>query len=491
LTPIFHLQNLPPPEESDGVPIDNPIWSPSKELDPGSWYDPHTPLYSSFTNFTFDAFKALFVHEFSNDAINSGQCNIVNADAMPEDEWRRWNRGVFHDRIHVQIEARYTNTALRDAIRVSKMQMNADKEGVGIYGGKPEHYAPHSYISFHIFVYLPSERQRTPAGIDKDGSSYISQLEVNVDNMRIGIEGMQDPDMQGTGHITFGTLKTVQSNGGITIVHGIRANNTIDFHLQNGPVVDLRGGDDLYSLLSPRINIVVINGPIWLHRIIARDDVSLKTSNGGINITGIAIAKAIKIHHSTGFSGGVYRAQEFDVTTANSDTILTVDLTRDLYRGFPGWEDEEEESNRLSCQQRSVRVEVDTGDALIDYINHDPLVQLHSLVSVKTGAIRIKHDRAYEGSFEASNTLGSIEVKDVHSQATEDHSLYSWEDNTADTVQNAAGKVLIITKAKQSPAGKLIEGRTWYPDHSWNDRSKFCPSYSHASTKTGRLGMYF
>lgn len=421
---------------------------------------------------------------------------MVNADSFPDEEWKTWNRGVFHDRIHVQVEARYTSVALRDAIRLNKMQMSPGKEGVGIYGAKPEHTSPHSYISYHIFVNLPSERQRTLAGLDKDGSSYISELEVNVDNMRIGIEGMQNPDRQGTGFITFGTLKTVQSNGGMTIVHGLRANDTIDFHLQNGPVVDLRGWSDGFTLLSPRVSINVVNGPIWLSRIIAKDDLVLKTINGGINITGIAIAKTIKVHHSTGSSGGFYRAEKLDLTTVASDTAITVDLTRDLYSGMPGWDEEEGAAgSRLSCQQRSVNIEADTGDAVITYTNHDPLVQLHSLISVKTGSIQVHHDRSYEGSFDASTTLGTIEVNDAHSQAKYDGSpLYSWDGSSPPhhtDLAHYAGKLLIITKAKQSPAGKVIEGRTWYPDHSWNDKSKFCPSISHASTKTGRLGMYF
>jgi hypothetical protein len=475
---------LPSPVDSDGEPIESPNWSSPIKTDPDFWPDPHTPLYTSMSYFSFDAFKSHFIHEYSQGIINSGQVNIANADPVPDEDWKKYNEGVFHDRIFVRIEARYTEVALRDSIRVNKMRMNQDKEGLGIYGGKPRNSSIRPYVSFHVFVYLPSERQRTENGLATDGSSYISELDLDLDNFRIGIEGMQNGSPRGTGYITFGDVKTRQANGPLTLVQGLRANKSIDIHLQNGPIIDLKGIPQKFSMLARQISINVVNGPIWLAKVIARDEISLKTTNGGINITDIAVAKSIKVKHATGVTEGLFRANKLDVSTTASDADVRIDLTGNLFSGIPELEDEH--NRGLVCQQREVNVEIQSGDVIVSYQNQDPLVQLQSTITVKSGTIEVNHDRSFEGTFTASNKVGTVEISDPSSVLRD-----GLRPDIAPVTQKPGDKILSIVKTRTGITGKSFEGRTWWPIHSWYDKSKYCRSSSVAGTGVGRLAMHF
>lgn len=371
---LLHLKSWPDPPESDGVPIEDPKWSPGVRTDADLWPNKDTPLYSSTTSFSFDAFKALYLRERNNGGIRSGQVIVGSAGEESDQDWKEMNGGIFFDRVYVEVEARYSEVALLKGTRVNKMQMGHDKEGVGIYGSPPTHSSKNWYISFHVVIALPTQRQRTKPGIFKDGSSFVSELDTDVDTLRLSFEALQGyPNPKD--EITFGKLNTSQMNSGLDIVYGMKAIHGVDFRLQNGQVRDIASPTNTFTIISPYIHVEVVNGHIWLNKLIAKDDIILKTTSGGINITEIAIAENIRVKHSSGITGGRYRAKNVEIISRQGGTNIDIDLGPNLYE--PGIEWNLEPGSQLGngvealerCQRRNVQVFTDIGEIVVHYKN--------------------------------------------------------------------------------------------------------------------------
>lgn len=475
-------------------------------MDPDLWPSRDTPLYSSKTNFSFDAFNSLFLRERDNGGIKSGLVVVASAGDVNDEDWKRMNRGTFFDQIYVEVEARYSEVALLKGTRVSKMRMDKDKEGVGIYGSTPTHSSNNWFLFFHVIIFLPMQRQRTEQGMLGDGTSFISDLDIDVDNMRLTFEALQGyPNTQDK--IAFGNLKTSQMNSVLDIVYGLKATGTVAIHLQNGSVRDIASPLNTFTIVSPHIHIEVINGHIWLNKLIAKKDMTLKTTNGGINITGIAISERIQVKHSSGLTGGTYRAGDVEIISRQGGAHVDIDLGPNVIDGEVDWylESDSQPTTNVHalarCQRRNVQVFSDIGEVNVHYRNHNLQTRLNSRLESGTGSVIVHHNHDYEGTLRASTKLGSIEIHGPHGEIIgtgfvdneERKDFDAKKQMEADTTNAGhAAKYFVLTTDKRGPlAAKLVEGRTWFSDHRWENQEEFCVSKSIAAAALGRVEMYF
>lgn len=466
------IKDVPNPPNGDGKPVSDPIWSTPVATKPDLWPNPYVPLFSSQTNFTFSAFNEFYLRARGSGSSYSGQVTVDSSTEFKDEEWERIHDGAPLDRVFVQVEARFTEVALRDSILVKKMKMSKTREGVGIYGAPNRHGSPKtSFISFHVRVFLPIGRWRSHAGQAEDKSSFIPELDVSLDNMRISLEQMQDVST-GTTQVTLGRLHTSQLNGGFIVVSGFKANESVSISLQNGQISDILQST-IYSIMAPKIGINVVNGPIWISKLIARDEIVLKSATGGINVTDIAIAKSIKLKHDFGVTGGRYRTENLQVSSASGNIYIAVDLSRDIFNGEAPWSDE---YTNGACRKRNVTIRSSIGEISVRLEKQDPAVVLSSSITSSMGTVEVLHDDGFEGTFDSRNQLGTIELHEPKQR----------------TLPGGRMKHFVFATNDGGPMGiKRANGRTWWSDHEWEEKGAFCKSHTFARSDAGQVSMYF
>lgn len=482
--PSFFSQKTLEPPEADGTPIEDPVWSTPVKTKPELWPSPYTPLLSSHTNFSFSAFNSFFVRARGSGSSYSGQVTIGSAIDFQDDEWRKRNGGVFLDRVFVTVEARFTEIALREGIMVAKMGMNKRKQGLGIYGSTKYQGTRETFISYHVEIYLPAGRHRSVDGLAQDNSSFISELDISLDNMRLSLEEPTDGGNQLT---TIGRLETFQLNGGMDIVNGWRANESVSLALQNGHVRDILFSS-VPSLMAPKISISVVNGPIWLSKIMAKEEIILKTINGGINVTDVAMARSIKVKHDNGITGGNYRAEELEVSSKAGNIYISVDLSKVIFKGDSPWGDLRNATGD-ACRKRIVSVHNDAGEIKVYFTNQDEAVLLNSSIVSTTSAVVVNHNTWFEGGFEAENKLGLIELHKPRDLAqSTDMSLY---EQSIEAMERRRKAFVVTTKDRGPLGNERIVGKTWWSDHDWEDSSTFCRSQSYVRSDVGSVYLDF
>ncbi|UZJ57301.1 hypothetical protein CBS101457_006621 [Exobasidium rhododendri] len=502
---------MPETPRSDGSVIGSPDWSTPTLRKPDLWPKPYVPLYSSEASFTFSAFDEFFLHATGGDSRYSGRVAIVNIAALTEEELIKRAGGDMIDEVFVKIEAQFTEISLRDSLRINKMQMNAHKKGVGIYGSSARHLPKDdSFMAINVEILVPHGRKRSSAGLAKDNSSFLPELGFILDNMRLSVEGMHNPAFSKDqfDHVTVGRMKSVQLNGGADFVSGFVANESFSISTQNGQVRDILR-TPVATIISPSIAISIVNGPIWLNKLIARDSISLKTINGGINITDVAIAKSIKVKHDDGILGGTYRTKDLELSSERGGIVVDVDLRSDLFEGEDIFLLQQEELPRSAGRDNGVRcrdvravIRNEVGEIFVNYRNQEKGVKLNSSIITTLGSIVIKHDSGFEGTFDARSDLGLINIQKprltfptrpmgLHSFVSSQEDGITPSQITARERKQKVKQFVVQTKDRGPYGNKETVGRTWWSDHAWEDRTNFCKSTSSIKSGLGSLFLEF
>jgi hypothetical protein len=450
----------PDPDHQDGDVIQDPDWSPPVKAPGETWPSPNTPILQSSTWFSFSTEHA--VHFFhAKGSSYSGIVRYAIADEVEEEDWKQLHNGHLKDRIAVHVVAQFTHVELRDSVRVNKMRIEEiDAEGVGIYGGQLPN-TDYSFVRFRVTVYLPAANRRSATGLGYDKTSWIPQLEAVTDNIRIAYETTLDLSEPDDYHgVSFGHVRFLNSNGGISLASTVMANHSISMKVINGYLRDIMFRRPRpFTVVAPAVNLAVINGPLMVSGVVGIDDVNLRTGSGGLNISTIATAKRVSASTVEGLLGGYYAGQDsVQIHAKSSDILVDVNVAKDIHETMVAKSGllklmgpEAPRLGRLANRWHHKHVDVhnDVGPIFVRYIDQSSDTKLNSTVKSATGSIDVVHSPNFQGDFEIRTTVGTISIP---------------QPNDSDYLR----RVFAVDRDERWRLGeKLVRGRTWSSRYDW------------------------
>lgn len=484
-------KNMPEPWWEDGKPVEDPDWSPAQDTPQDSWPLPNKPQYTSRAAFSIAANESLaFIR--AHGSTYRGVIITIPASSIAKGEWEEFHQGPMIDRIGVLIEAKYTHRSLLDKVRINKMideRAGERREGVSINGGNIPFSSDESLI-FNVYVFIPDSIYRTsPQGLARDGTSWIRNLELTSDNLRVAVEGYDGPNDEFPGAMgwTFGRLAVNAGTGGITIGMTVRANESISMHIDTGQIRDIYfRTPTLITLAAPKVDVTTANGPIWISGAVGIDHVNLKATTGGLNISHIAVAEKVSGSSSVGVLGGRWSALHSIDAHTTADLWIEVDANKDAYFNYLNSSglleilDPEKVKKILATSSNKWRpLKVDaftkTGEIILIYHNQDNETLLVSNATTDTGPITVRHSSGFEGKYDIRTKIGSVKL--YQSDSDKQFSIDSDVSN---------GRI-----------GRIIKGRSWLKNHDWKDGgttnafSVFPISRSVIITKVGNIRANF
>lgn len=487
---------MPEPWWDDGQPIQGPDWSPVRDTPQESWPLPNIPQYTSNTAFSVAANESLaFVR--AHGSTYRGVIITLPATSLAKDEWENFRDGPMLDRIGIVVEAKFSDRDLLNKVRIDKMSDKRGgeiREGISINGGNQPYSRDESLI-LNVYVFLPDSIFRTsPQGLARDGTSWIRNLELSSDNLRIAVEGYdgRNDDMPEAMGWTFGKLAVNAKTGGITIGMTVRANESISLQIDTGQIRDIYFREPtLITLAAPKVDVTTANGPIWISGAVGIDHLNLRSITGGLNISHIAVAEKVSCSSSVGVLGGRWSAYQSITARTTGDLWIDVNAGRETYMnylktsGLLAILNSEKTAKILARSNKEIwrTLKVDaftkTGEIIINYKDQDPKTLLLSNVTTDTGSITVTHSRGFEGEYDIRTKVGSILINQPDAEKPE------WEKQFTIDFDIGDGRI-----------GRLIKGRSWLKSHNWQDggskgSSLFPISRSTIMTKVGKIRANF
>lgn len=481
-------KDMPEPWWDDGKPVQEPDWSPVQDTPHDSWPLPNVPQYVSRTVFSIAANESLaFIR--AHGSTYGGVIITLPASSIGKGEWEEFHEGPKIDRIAVLVEAKFSDRNLLNKVRINRMideRGGEIREGISINSGNKPFSSDESLI-LNLYVFVPDSMYRTsPQGLARDGTSWIRNLELTSDNLRIAVEGYDGPNDEFPGVMgwTFGKLAVKARTGGIAIGMTVRANESISMHIDTGQIRDIYFREPtLITLAAPKIDVTTANGPIWISGAVGIDHVNLKSTTGGLNISHIAVAEKVSCSSSIGVLGGRWSALHSIIAQTTADLWIEVDANKDAYRDYLKSSGLLEILNpektakvlaRLAegSSWRPLKVDAftKTGEIVLNYSDQDEKTLLLSNVTTDTGPITVRHSSRFEGKYDIRTTIGSVRINQPES---EKHFSIDLDVNH--------GKI-----------GRIVKGRSWFKNHDWNDGSSLFPiSRSLMTTKVGKIRADF
>lgn len=481
------------PWKSDGRPVEGPHWSTIVEAPRDEWITPNLQQYTCNTSFSLPANASLaFVR--AHGVAFTGLLRTGSADELTEKAWNVIHGGPGLDRIAVVVQARFTHSKLLDLVTLNKVIDDKDPksiaEGVSLNAyGIPTR--GNEFLAFTINVLLPDPTFRSKEGLARDGTSFIPALDLYADNLRIVFEGFAQPYRDGTiPGVTFGRITANARIAGMSIGMKLLANESVSMRVETGQIRDIFFTEVLpFIIVAPRVDLLTLNGPIWISGVVAIEEVKLHTISGGLNVSHIAVAKKVICTTRDGVLGGRYSALDsISASTTTADVRVDVVAHKDTYKDYlrksgllaiidPHKAEKiiKELSESLPWRKLEVEAFTQTGTSLVNYIDQDPETQLYSNVTSITGYVDVTHSHAFEGSFEVETMIGSVTV-----QEPDYGKPYKRKAFVVD-LGDGEGKI-----------GKYIKGRVYFFKHGWDavgpDRSYGYPrSHSRMYSNIGRI----
>lgn len=458
------------PWPTDGTPVEGPHWTPIVEAPRDEWISPNIQQYTCNTSFSLPANASLsFVR--AHGIAFTGLLRTGSADEITEKEWNVIHGGPGLDRIAVVVQARFTHSKLLDLVTLNRVIDDKDPkniaEGVSLNAyGIP--IRGNEFLSFTINVLLPDPTFRSKDGLARDGTSFIPGLDLFADNLRIVFEGFAQPYRDGTiPGVTFGRILANARIAGISLGMKLLANESVSMRVETGQIRDIYFTEVLpFTIAAPRVDLLTLNGPIWISGVVAIEEIKLHTISGGLNVSQIAVAKKVLCTTRDGVLGGRYSALDsFSASTTTADVRVDVVAHRDTYKKYihksgllsiidPDKADNimKELTEKLSWRKLKVEAYTQMGTSLVNYIDQDSETQLYSNVTSITGLVDVTHSRAFEGSFEVETMIGTITVQEPDYGKPEKSKAFFVD------LGGGEGKV-----------GKYIKGRVWFFSHGWDD----------------------
>lgn len=337
----------------------------------------------------------------------------------------------------------------------------------------------------YVTIFVPQAYQRSKDRLAKDGSSLLSALEISTDNMRYGVNFLDDDgNWNAKRSTTFGRFIVNQMNGGSIIAGTLRATQEISINSRNGDIRDIQSPVST-ALEAPNIDIQTRNGPIWLTAIHASKHAQLQTGNGGINVSKRISSPLIDIRTSSGYIGGIYNPQgNLTIISKQGSVEANIDLTvRPL--ALESQQSTLPDVSGTKFLPRFVEIHNSIGYISVKYDHHPENVQLFSNVTSSSGSANIQHDPGFEGTFTYETKLGSLDVQKRHDQESKSEnmpSIHLWR-----------VKQFIVDRYNKGLTHKLLQGHTYWADHDWDQTKKpqFSRSNSEGRTVVGSLYVMY
>lgn len=490
-------KDMPEPWWEDGKPIQDPDWSPVQDTPQDSWPLPNVPLYTTRAAFSIAANESLAFLR-THGSTYGGVVITLPATSIAKGEWKEFHERPLIDRIGVLVEAKFSHRSLLNKVRINKVidKRNGEiREGVSVNGGN-QPFSSDENLTLNFYVFIPDSIYRTsPQGLARDGTSWIRNLELSSDTLRIAVEGYDGANDEFPGAMgwTFGKLAVNARTGGITIGMTVRANESISMHIDTGQIRDIYFREPtLVTIAAPKVDVTTANGPIWISGAVGIDHLNLKSTTGGLNVSHIAIAEKVSCSSSVGVLGGRWSAYHSLSAHTTADLWIDVDANKDAFSNYlksSGLLDilSPEKtakilaisSNQSSWRPLEVEAFTKTGQMIVNYRDQDKKTLLLSNITTDTGSITVRHSSGFEGKYDVRTLIGSVRIDEPSAGKPESEKHFTID------VDVDKGGIL-----------RLIKGRSWFKNHDWSDggtdgSSLFPISHSMMNTKVGSIRANF